>query len=192
MDAIVSILGGLVLMALFFIGVMFLLGIVASIPMLMRQKKEAREREYARQVRAVQRDSERQGSPYKYEIGRHANETLALRYGIANIERKNGRIHDCRHIRLQKVRRIEGDTFLVKISDFRNREAHAVIEKGTEYVKTFLPLDKRWFEENRELETVLKGNRTMHLTQIANFHVSKTVGRSRRKRHRNLDPHSPP
>lgn len=127
------------------------------------------------------RDSESQDIPYTYRIGRHANETLALRYGIANLERKepsySQHAREAKTIRLQKIEKIKGnkDLYRVKITDFRDREALAIIEKGTDYVKTFYPKDREWFEKYSNLEEALKGNRTMPLSEIARFHIEKTI-----------------
>uniref|UniRef100_UPI0029058982 hypothetical protein n=1 Tax=Roseobacter sp. HKCCA0434 TaxID=3079297 RepID=UPI0029058982 len=117
----------------------------------------------------------------RYQIGRHANETLALRYGIANEfreRRHNGtEMIDSRYIRLRKlrVRDREKCRYEVELSDFRKRNAIAVIEPGTEYVKTFYPMENTWFNRHKKLEEVLKGNRTMTLKEIAKFHIDKTI-----------------
>jgi len=49
------------------------------------------------------RDADQQSYPYTYEIGRHGNETLALRYGIANIINNTGEASS--RIRVQKIRK---------------------------------------------------------------------------------------
>ncbi|MCG6558260.1 heme biosynthesis HemY N-terminal domain-containing protein [Ruegeria sp. 1NDH52C] len=143
-------------------------------------------------AKAKLRDSDIQPEPYTYEIGRHANETLAMRYGIANTvvevtpyfyyakggakirnpDRDTKRTVDGRTIKLRKLEKVIGkeDQYIVELSDFRNRKAIAVIEKGTEYVKTFLPIDKDWFEKHSKLEVLLKGNKTMRLSEIAKTH----------------------
>lgn len=135
--------------------------------------------------KASLRDAEQQNSPYTYEIGRHGNETLALRYGIANINNSTGQ--ESLKIRIQKIRRagmiFDGDgnetseknCYLAKLPDFRNREVLAIIEPGTEYVKTFYPLRKSWFENNKHLEETLKGNSTMSLKEVATFHILKAA-----------------
>lgn len=130
-----------------------------------------------RKAREHNRDLDVQSKSYNYKIGRHANETLALRYGIANIKRDGRRTYDSQNIRLKKTKKIGLSKYIVELSDFRNRKACAIIEKGTEYVKTFLPLDDSWFEKNKDLEMVVKGNRTMLLSEIARLHIDKTVGR---------------
>lgn len=131
------------------------------------------------------RDADQQSYPYTYEIGRHGNETLALRYGIANIINNTGEASS--RIRVQKIRKagmlldsgdketVENNCYLVKLSDFRNREALAIIEPGTEYVKTFYPIKKSWFENNSHLESTLKGNYTMSLKEVATFHILKSI-----------------
>jgi hypothetical protein len=64
----------------------------------------------------------------------------------------------------------------VVLTDFRDRKAKAVIETGTEYVKTFYPLEDIWFEKHADLENTLKGNGSFTLKELATFHVNKTVG----------------
>lgn len=118
------------------------------------------------------RDSDNQSSPYIYQIGNHANESLAIRYGIANMERNE----PAKHIRLQKIRKIEKDKYEVLLIGYRGRKSIAVIEVGTEYVKTFYPLNDNWFEKHEALETALKGNGSFTLKELATFHVQKTVG----------------
>lgn len=146
--------------------------------------------------RQQHRDSDQQVAPYTYKIGKHGNESLAIRYGIANQERKVKEYwyHDkggerkrnpdrdrvfyepANMIRLQKTRKIGKDLYEVVLTDFRDRKARAIIEVGTEYVKTFYPLDDRWFEKHADLEEVLKGNNSFTLKELAIFHVQKTVG----------------
>ena len=145
--------------------------------------------------RDAYRDSEVQTSPYTYQIGRHANEALAIRYGIANQERKTTEywyfgpggvktrnserdtyfFEPSRTIRIQKIAKLDRDLYEVFLSDFRNRRAKAVIEVGTEYVKTFYPLSDDWFDRNGHLETTLKGNGSFTLKELAEFHVLKAV-----------------
>jgi hypothetical protein len=147
--------------------------------------------------RATFRDSDSQDRPYQYKIGKHANESLAIRYGIANQVRKtkeywyHGRggerlrnadrdkvyYEPSNAIRLQKVREVGDARYEVLLTDFRERRAIAVIEPGTEYVKTFLPLDEQWFSQNADLELTLKGNGTFNLKELARIHVDKAVGR---------------
>ena len=128
-----------------------------------REEAEKRRKEYERQQH---RDGDQQTSPYTYQIGKHGNESLAIRYGIANQERKvkeywyyakggeQKRNSDrdkvyyepASTIRLQKTRKVSKDLYEVLLTDFRDRKARAIIETGTEYVKTFYPLDDGWFE----------------------------------------------
>jgi len=63
----------------------------------------------------------------------------------------------------------------VLLVDYRNRKARAIIEKGAEYIKTFYPLNDKWFDLHEDLELTLKGNGTFTLKELATFHVSKTV-----------------
>jgi len=157
-------------------------------------EKEERERKEA--LRLQHRDEDQQSTPYTYEIGRHGNESLAIRYGIANQERKikeywyyakggeKKRNPDrdkvfyepARTIRLQKKRKVGKDLYEVLLTDFRDRKAKAVVEVGTEYVKTFYPLNDNWFDKHADLEETLKGNNSFTLKELATFHVQKTVG----------------
>ena len=68
------------------------------------------------------------------------------------------------------------DLYEVLLTDFRDRKARAIIETGTEYVKTFYPLDDGWFEKYADLEETLKGNNSFTLKELATFHVQKAVG----------------
>lgn len=158
-----------------------------------REEAENRRKEYERQQH---RDGDQQTSPYTYQIGKHGNESLAIRYGIANQERKvkeywyyakggeQKRNSDrdkvyyepASTIRLQKTRKVSKDLYEVLLTDFRDRKARAIIETGTEYVKTFYPLDDGWFEKYADLEETLKGNNSFTLKELATFHVQKAVG----------------
>jgi hypothetical protein len=159
-----------------------------------RAEAEARRKAYEHQQH---RDGDQQDAPYTYKIGRHGNESLAIRYGIANQEEKvdeywyhakggerkrnpdRDRVYfePAKTIRLQKTRKLSEDLYEVLLSDFRDRRAKAIIEVGTEYVKTFYPLDDRWFEKYADLEETLKGNGSFTLKELATFHVQKTVGK---------------
>lgn len=149
-----------------------------------REEAEKRRKEYERQQH---RDGDQQTSPYTYQIGKHGNESLAIRYGIANQERKvkeywyyakggeQKRNSDrdkvyyepASTIRLQKTRKVSKDLYEVLLTDFRDRKARAIIETGTEYVKTFYPLDDGWFEKYADLEETLKGNNSFTLKELA-------------------------
>ena len=76
----------------------------------------------------------------------------------------------------KKIRRLGNDLYEVKLSDYRNRKAKAVIEVGTEYVKTFYPMEESWFKKHADLETTLKGNGSFTLKELATFHIQKAVG----------------
>ena len=143
------------------------------------------------------RDADHQDTPYTYNIGRHANEALAIRYGIANQrqeiseywyyakggnrvrnpERDTVKMVPSGEIKLRKISKVGHNKFLVALSSHRDREAIAVIEKGTDYVKTFYPLSEDWFKKNRELEVALKGNGTFGLKELARLHIEKAVQR---------------
>lgn len=159
---------------------------VASNLRKLQQLREAKEKKAAEQAaeearRRVLRDLDQQDSPFQYEIGRHANETLALRYGIANDENAwSGR--PARSIFLRKLRpagmigadgneRDEENVYLVELTRFRDRRALAVIVKGEEFVRTFLPMHERWFDLNSRLEEKLKGNPAFTLKEIAQFNI---------------------
>ena len=149
-----------------------------------REEAEKRRKEYERQQH---RDGDQQTSPYTYQIGKHGNESLAIRYGIANQERKvkeywyyakggeQKRNSDrdkvyyepASTIRLQKTRKVSKDLYEVLLTDFRDRKARAIIETGTEYVKTFYPLDDGWFEKYADLEETLKGNNSFTSNVVA-------------------------
>lgn len=158
-----------------------------------------REAEKKRQIeleRQQHRDGDQQTTPYTYKIGKHGNESLAIRYGIANQERKvkeywyyskggeqkrnpdRDKVYyePASTIRLQKTRKVSKDLYEVLLTDFRDRKARAIIETGTEYVKTFYPLDDSWFEKYADLEETLKGNNSFTLKELATFHVQKAVG----------------
>ena len=133
------------------------------------QKRQARrhKKQHLAQQRQQHRDSDRQESSYTYVIGRHANETLALRYGLANTNYTT----ENKTIRIRKIKLIKEDFYEVELSDFGDRKAVAVIEKGTEYVKTFYPLSETWFAENNQLESLLKNNRGLSISDIAKYHI---------------------
>lgn len=140
-----------------------------------KEEDEKRIAKLAEDARRKFRDADQQNTHYRYEIGRHANETLALRYGIANLNGVDGRGRPAKFINLRKIERVDSNVYLVEISDFRKRKAKAVIEVGTEYVKTFLPMSDDWFSKHADLEKALKGNKTMSLKDIARFHIEKVV-----------------
>ena len=121
------------------------------------------------------RDSDKQESPYTYKIGKHGNESLAIRYGIANMDKSYPR-QPAEYIRLQKIEKISKDLYYVILVDFGNRKAKSIIELGTEYVKTFYPLEDGWFKKHADLELTLKGNGSFTLKELAKFHVQKAVG----------------
>jgi len=159
-----------------------------------RQARELQQAELLRD-RLLRRDADTQREPYIYTVGRHANEALAIRYGIANEqravkkyfyfarggekrrnpERDTTDFQPASEIRLKKLRRINHDVYEVALTDFRDRRAKAVIEKGTDYVKTFLPIDDAWFDQHANLEETLKGNGSFSLKELATFHVQKAV-----------------
>lgn len=158
------------------------------------ERKEAAQRKQARArllgiirtrrkylQRAAHRDADKQVSPYTYQVARHANEALAYRYGIANVSRaKSGRLVPRKQVILRKLERVGPDSFLSKLVEFRDRKVVAVIETGTEYVKTFLPLDSdQWFARYGDFDAALKGNGTFSLKELAEFHIRLVSGERR-------------
>nr|WP_141657297.1 hypothetical protein [Thiocapsa sp. KS1] len=163
-----------------------------------QQQKERGESENRRKEaeRQQHRDSDQQVRPYTYKIDRHGNEALAIRYGIANQEKKiepytyykkggelarnpsRDKVYyaPASTITLQKTKRIRESQYEVLLTDYRDRKAIAVIEIGTEYVKTFLPMQDGWFKKHADLELALKGNGSFSLKELANFHIQKTIG----------------
>lgn len=161
-------------------------------------KAESEQLEKRRKQETLQehRDSDSQSAPYTYLIGKHGNESLAIRYGIANHEQKTKEYwyhtkggerkrnpdrdeifyEPANSIKLQKTQKISKDLYEVILVDFRNRKARAIIEPGTEYVKTIYPLDEVWFKKHAALEEALKGNNSFTLKELATFHIDKTVG----------------
>lgn len=156
----------------------------------------ALEKRYAENFKRISlRDADIQDVPYEYQVGRHANEALAYRYGLANETTENREYtyygkggvkirnpdRDTVHfkpantIRLRKVSKIKKDVYEVELPDYKNRKAKAVIEVGTEYVKTFLPLNEKWHKVHDEFELVMKGNKAFSLKELASFHIIKTV-----------------
>ncbi len=103
-----------------------------------REEAEKRRKEYERQQH---RDGDQQTTPYTYQIGKHGNESLAIRYGIANQERKvkeywyyakggeqkrnpdRDKVYyePASKIRLQKTRKVSKDLYEVLLTDFRDR-----------------------------------------------------------------------
>ena len=117
------------------------------------------------------RDADAQDSPYHYQIGRHANETLALRYGLVNA--KGNKEADT--IQLRKLKKIKTDFYKVELPTFGKRNAIAVIEPGTDYVKTFYPTEEDWFTTHAKLETLLKNNGGLGLSDIAKYHIEAAL-----------------
>lgn len=133
--------------------------------------RKAAQEEALEKERVEARDADEQDKPYIYRIGRHANETLALRYGLVNSF--NDLENDT--IKLKKIQLIKEHFYECELPDFGNRTAIAVIEKETEYVKTFYPLSKTWFDENEQLEDLLKNNRGLKLSEVAKYHIDSKL-----------------
>ncbi len=99
------------------------------------ERERVRETERLRLEELISlRDAASQSRPFRYRIGRHANETLAIRYGIANLqlEKRNGNIirtdKEERTILLQKTYEIRPNLYEAKLTEFRDRVVHVVIE----------------------------------------------------------------
>jgi len=120
------------------------------------------------------RDADIQDLAYTYQCVGHPNATLALRFGIAN-QANNSNYAASKTIRLRKIERLDACTYIAQLPDFADRKVKVVIEEGSEYVKTFLPLNTSWFTIHADLELVLKDNKTFTLKELAMLHVQKTV-----------------
>ena len=143
----------------------------------LREIRQAEEK--TRLAKEMQRDADTQSKPYSYEIGRHALETLALRYGIPHTYRDEyGSITERSHIRVQKTEKLSGHKYRAILPEYRDREVIAIIEPGTEYVKTFYPQTGiNWFNEHGKWEEALKGNRGFTVTEIAKMHFDRVHNR---------------
>lgn len=169
-----------------------------------KEKRRTDAEEYARNEERIKlRDAEVQDKPYQYEIGKHANQTLAIRYGLANntvqtepyfyyakggVKKRNKdrdkkKIVDSKTITLRKIKPLQTQNhYLVELTNFKKKKAIAIHVKGEEFIRTFYPLnpttneeDKDWWRRNPELERALKDNRSFNLKELATFHVEKTV-----------------
>lgn len=122
--------------------------------------------------RIAHRDAHSQETPYKYKIGRHAKETLALRYGVAHIRSENGRgAYEPEEISIKKLRHLGKDRFEAELTEYGNRTVIAVIEPGTDYVKTFYPKEGQdWWKKNKAWEEKLKGNQGFTIKDMARMH----------------------
>jgi hypothetical protein len=158
-------------------------------------KKKALQDNQEEQRVAQIRDADTQSEYFIYRTDKHANEALAIRYGIANTEDKmRGYIYHgpggvkmrneeedtiikkpANSISLKKTKLVRENLYAVKLENFGDREALAIIEPGTDYVKTFYPLNNSWFEENEALENCLKDNGTFSLRELAHFHVNALI-----------------
>lgn len=148
--------------------------------MVERQKVESA-RKLAERTRLIEmRDADVQDTAYRYEIGRHARETLALRYGIPHVNQEYGQKgRELDTILIRKIRSLEADRYEVILPEYRDRKAIAVIEKGTEYVKTFYPQDgSKWWDRNGDWEEVLKGNSGFTIKDMARMHIERLNQRS--------------
>ena len=143
-----------------------------------RAKKEAEARDQREEEaeRIKHRDADSQTSAYEYSCVGHPNNTLAIRYGIANLERnENGRFVPSNLIALRKLEKLKEHHYLAVLPDYGNRRVRVVIEPGTEEVKTFYPLDDDWFHKHADIERTLKDNKTFTLKQLAMLHAQKVI-----------------
>ena len=77
---------------------------------------------------------------------------------------------------LRSVRhKLQDAHYEVELISFGLRRAIAIIEPGTEYVKTFYPIETDWFERNKKLESLLKNNRGLSLADVAKFHIETAL-----------------
>lgn len=136
-----------------------------------QRKKEIEDASIASENLRILRDADIQEEAYTYQIGRHANETLALRYGLVNAK-GNKELSD---IKLRKLVKLQDAHYEVELISFGSRRAIAIIEPGTEYVKTFYPVETDWFERNKKLENLLKNNKGLSLSDIAKFHIENAL-----------------
>ena len=125
------------------------------------------------------RDADTQDTPYTYRCGGHPNRTLALRYGIANVEGPNEKTAQREQIDLRKIEKLHGDSdgthYLAELPSFGNRKVRVVIKPGTDYILTFYPMSESWFTANADLEEILKDNPTFSLKELATFHVQAVL-----------------
>ena len=181
-----------------------LIVLIVSIIVLFLYRREKRlNAQIERESLARLRDRDHQHEPYTYEIGLHGNQTLAIRYGLANTsletipyyyyakggerkrnsERDRKKVVNSKYIRLRKIKKLNADNqFLVELTDFRKRKAVAIHISGEEFIRTFYPInsslrdvDSGWWIRNPELEAALKDNKTFTLKEMAKFHVDKLV-----------------
>ena len=135
--------------------------------------KDEADKKQRRRDRDRNRDSEVQNEPYVYSIGQHGNEALALRYGIVN--RKQSSSLPSSKIKIQKTEKIGDDKYKVKLVDFGDKDAVVIHEPGTDYIKTFYPLNEEWFTEHNDLETALKNTGSFTLKELAKFHIDTLI-----------------
>ena len=119
----------------------------------------------------ILRDADTQKDPYEYKIGRHANETLALRYGLVNAIGRE----EMDTIKARKLSKLKQNFYEVELPEFGNRKVIAVIEPGTDYVKTFYPTSDEWFTTHGQLEAKLKNNSGLSLSDIAKYHIDAAL-----------------
>lgn len=136
-----------------------------------QRKKEIADANIASERLNALRDADIQDEAYTYLIGRHANETLALRYGLVNAKGTK----ELSYIKLRKLTKLQHTHYEVELISFGLRRAIAIIEPGTEYVKTFYPVESDWFERNNKLESLLKNNQGLSIADIAKFHIENAL-----------------
>ena len=146
--------------------------------------------------RIAHRDADSHDRPYVYQCVGHPNQTLAIRYGIANYQRASQEGPFGAEIALRKVEKVavdeDGSHYIAELPDFGNRRVRVVIQPGTEYVKTFYPMSQTWFQEFGWLEDILKDNPTFDLKELATFHVQAALNGAKAKLSSHSTRHSRP
>ena len=164
------------------------------------RRAAAQERLDKKRAVEAHRDADQQEQPYTYKIARYGNETLAVRYGVANLkkvvdeywyhgkggvprrnpDRDRTRYEDAETITLKKLRPAGSGRYEVELVDFGGRVAVAEVRPGSEVVKAFHPITDSWFDDCAALEKTLEAGATFTLKELARFHVQNAVRVQRR------------
>jgi len=130
------------------------------------------------------RDACPQLIPYGFQLTAFANQTLAVRYGIANIESNSEESRFLERpqtkIRLQKVRALGNDQYVVFLPDFGQQHALVKHQKGSELIEEFLPPDAQWLDKNPDLENLLKNADSLRLQVLAEHFHKKRLRKNNR------------
>ena len=92
-----------------------------------QREKEIEDARIASENLSTLRNADTQEEAYTYQIGRHANETLALRYGLVNAKGNK----ELSTIKLRKLVKLQDAHYEVELISFGLRRAIAIIEPGT-------------------------------------------------------------